>query len=155
MASEVKRRGIPAHRVIYYGSSLGGYAALAAASAGHAHAIAEVPQIDFQNWFPGAVKKVEDHILGTPIEQFRAKHPERVDVWERFQFEGHIPSFTIYTNEADKSFSDQVALIGKVRESALYKGGNVELVITARTKGHQVLVKDVATKLVMEALARL
>ncbi|QNN82266.1 hypothetical protein H3H54_14495 [Brachybacterium sp. Z12] len=154
VAVEAEHRGIPLDRVIYYGSSLGGFAALCAASVTRCHAVVEVPQIDFQNWFPGAIKRVEEHVLQGSIMELRAQHPERVDVWERFLYEGHIPSFTILTNELDKSFQDQLELVSQVREHELYSHSRAEVVITAQARGHQVLVKDVATAIVREALDR-
>lgn len=152
VAAEAEQRGIPLDRVVYYGSSLGGFGALCAAAVTHSHAVAEVPQIDFQRWFPGAIKKVEEHVIHGSIAQLRAAHPERVDVWERFRHEGHIPSFTILTNEHDKSFEDQLGLISSVRDHALYRKTRAELVITAATTGHQVLPKEFATRVVQEAL---
>lgn len=154
VAAEAEQRGIPMDRVVFYGSSLGGFGALCAAAVTRSHAVVEVPQIDFQHWFPGAIKKVEEHVLHGSILDLRAAHPERVDVWERFLHEGHIPSFTIVSNELDKSFQDQLELIGKVREHPLYEKTRAELVITGLARGHQVLPKDEATAIVQEALDR-
>lgn len=154
VAAEAEQRGIPLDRVVYYGSSLGGFGALCAAAVTRSHAVAEVPQIDFQHWFPGAIRKVEEHVLHGPVAALRASHPERVDVWARFLHEGHIPSFIILTNEHDRSFEDQLGLIALVRDHALYRKTRAELVITAATTGHQVLPKEVATRLVQEALDR-
>ncbi|WP_299302553.1 hypothetical protein [uncultured Brachybacterium sp.] len=154
VAAEAEQRRVPLDRVVFYGSSLGGFAALCAAAVTHSRAVVEVPQIDFRRWFPGAIKKVEEHVLHGSVGDLHAVHPERVDVWERFLHEGHIPSFTIVTNELDKSFQEQLALIGQVREHPHYGKTRAELVITAATQGHQVLAKDVATVLIREALDR-
>lgn len=154
VAAEAEQREIPLDRVVYYGSSLGGFGALCAAAVTGSRAVVEVPQIDFRHWFPGAIKKVEEHVLGGPLSEFHAAHPERIDVWERFLHQGHFPAFTIVTNELDKSFADQLSLIGRVREHPRYDKTRAEVVITAATKGHQVLAKDVATGLVREALDR-
>ncbi|WP_161937893.1 hypothetical protein [Serinicoccus chungangensis] len=154
VGAEAERRGIPLHRVVYYGSSLGGFGALCAAAVTRSHAVAEVPQIDFQRWFPGAVRKVEEHVLHGSVAELRAAHPERVDVWERFRHEGHIPSFSIVTNELDRSFQDQLGLVTAVRDHELYRRTQADLVISALTSGHQVLPKEVATRVVQEALDR-
>lgn len=154
VAVEAEQRGIPLDRVVYYGSSLGGFGALCAAAVTRSHAVAEVPQIDFQRWFPGAIRKVEEHVIRGSIGELRTTHPERVDVWERFRHERYIPSFTILANELDRSFQDQLGLISTVRDHPLYRKTQAELVITAQTSGHQVLPKEVATRLVQEALDR-
>ncbi|MFC0675711.1 hypothetical protein [Brachybacterium hainanense] len=143
---------MPARKVIFYGSSLGGFGALCGASAAAAHAVAEVPQIDVRNWFPGAVKKIEDHIIHVPMDAYGARHPERVDVWSRFMVEASIPSFVILTNELDRSFQDQLSLIARVREHPRYAGEDAELVVTARTRGHQVLAKQQAVELIRRTI---
>lgn len=152
--AEAEQRGIPPENLLFYGSSLGGYGAMAAASAAHGRALAEVPQIDVGKWFPGAIEKIETWILRQPITEFRKSYGERVDVWDRFLFERHIPPFTILTNEADRSFSDQLELINLVRGHALYRNTQADLVISALTKGHRVQSKESITRLVAEEVAR-
>lgn len=147
-----KENGVSLADVVYYGSSLGGYGALCAAAVTGSRAIVEVPQIDVGNWFPGAIKKIEDYVLGCSLDDLREKYPERVGVWERFLAQRCIPQFTILTNEADKCFDDQLALVGKVREDALGKGVRADVVITAATKGHQVLPKDEVTRRIREVM---
>lgn len=148
-------RGINEKNVIFYGSSLGGFGALAAAAAAHGRAIAEVPQIDVARWFPGAVQKIETWVLRQSMAEFRLSHPERLDVWHRFEFEKHIPPFSILTNETDRSFDDQLALLGKVRKHSAYEGTTAELVVDARTEGHRVLMKDVMTARIADEVDRL
>lgn len=154
VASVAEDRGLSLENVVYYGSSLGGFGALCAAAVTHSRAVVEVPQIDVQNWFPGAIKKIEEHVLQGSIADLRERHPERVDVFERFRYEGHIPEFSIWTNESDKSFQDQLDLLSKARSDALRGGRRVEVVVSAATQGHQVLAKDVATELVAQMLDR-
>lgn len=148
-----EERGIPRERILFYGSSLGGFGALAAAAATRTRAVAEVPQIDFRHWLPGAVRAVETMILGTSVGQFRLAHPERVDVWSRFVFERHIPPFTILTNEKDRCFPQQLGLIGTVRDHPLYTSTRAELVVTAQTSEHQTLPLATALAWVRTAAA--
>lgn len=152
--AEAEKRGIPAQNLLFYGSSLGGFGALAAASAARGRALAEVPQIDVTKWFPGAIEKIETWVLRQPIADFRTSFGEQVDVWDRFLFEKHIPPFTILTNETDRSFSDQLELLGLVREHSLYRETQADLVISARTEGHRVQSKEIIVRMVAEEVAR-
>ena len=57
-------RGIPPQRTTFYGSSLGGYGAIGAATELRgSRAIAEVPQIDVQEWMPKFVSDIEENVL--------------------------------------------------------------------------------------------
>lgn len=134
-------RGISRERIVFYGSSLGGYGALMAASAARASAVAEVPQIAFKNWLPSAVAAVEKHILdGEPLADYTKKHAEQVHVWSRFVYEKHIPDFVILTNEKDRSYPDCLKVIGSLRKSALRRaGGTSDVVVMSETEGHVVL----------------
>lgn len=147
-----RERGLGPDKILFYGSSLGGFGALAAAAAARARAVAEVPQIDFRGWLPGAVRAVEKRILGMTVTEYRRHHPERVDVWSRFLFERYVPPFTMISNEADRCFPQQLKLISTIRSSTLYRAESADLLVTARTHEHQTLQRAVALRAIRAAL---
>ena len=106
-------------------------------------AVAEVPQLEFRLWQRQAVKDVEEYILGgTPINDFRRVHPERVSVIHRFIKAGHIPQFTIVTNGNDFRIKEQRNFMNWVRQSSLPKDGINLLIETDQTFGHSVLKRE-------------
>lgn len=142
-ADRAAEKGIPADRVVFYGSSLGGFGAIACAA--HfvgARAVAEVPQIDFEHWQPLATQMVEEHALGKPFAEFRAEFPERVDLAARLRFAGLVPPITIISNTGDKSYQDQTGFIEWCQGVDLPRLGAQELVTTTLVDGHRVLQKD-------------
>lgn len=137
---------IPHDRIVFYGSSLGGFGAIgAAAHLPGARAVAEVPQIDFANWIPRVVRALEDYILGMPLESYRELHPEQISLQDRLTLAGRIPELTIVTNPTDRCVDEQRAFFAWMYESDLPKSGPIEILETTRVKGHSVLSrKDIS-----------
>lgn len=151
-----EERGIPREKIVFYGSSLGGFGALMAASTAKARAVAEVPQIALQNWFDVPVRAVETHLLdGMPLDEYTAIHPEQVHVWSRWMHEQYIPDHVIITNELDRSFQDCLELLGAARKSPLLRSGQqCELVVTAQCEGHEAAPREEISQRLHEALRR-
>lgn len=134
--------GLPVSRTIFYGSSLGGFGGLMCASnLRGSHVIAEIPQIMVRNWHTVATKPIEQFILHEPLSAFEARHPERMDVFERFQINGFIPSFQVISNLGDRSIEDQLSLLERCRTSSMEVEGRQELHLLNAVEGHKVLPK--------------
>lgn len=140
VASIASEAGISPDRIVFYGSSLGGFGALAcAALLPGSRAVAEVPQTDFTNWIQGSVESVERYILGEPLSEFAKMQPEKIRIDKRFEMTGTIPPFVIITNRADRSFADQRELVRWCEDSSLRRLGEQKLVISDRVNGHRPL----------------
>ncbi len=145
-----------ASNVILYGSSLGGFGALALASQiDGAIAIAEVPQLDFARWLNSARIAVETHILGCSLEEHRARHPEQVSIRTRFESSGRVPSFVIVSNVRDSGYREQLEFFEWVSAGAPRQDGTThELHLVDEVLGHGPLSVDAARALILRQLAR-
>lgn len=142
-------RGIPPERITFYGSSLGGFGAIAAASTvPGARAVAEVPQIYFRNWMPGAVNAVEKHLIRMPLDDFQALHPERLSLPDRLLHSGNVPSILLITNPDEARLDEQLEFLEWARSSGIPKSGPIETFGTDRVRGHKVNDKDLIRRLV-------
>ncbi|GAA3542835.1 hypothetical protein AFL01nite_10250 [Aeromicrobium flavum] len=141
-------------RVVAYGSSLGGFGALALAAAlPRTTAIAEVPQIDFARWLGSAKVAVETHILGDDLESHRTRHPHQVSVEARFLAAGRVPPYVIVSNVLDHSYRDQLELHEWVcRQEDVPREGRHELRIVDEALGHGPLSLASARALIEERL---
>ncbi len=100
-------------KIIFYGSSMGGFSALMCASeVKNSYAIAEVPQLDLRKYFfKNAISLLEEKNLSNEnIDSFYERHPERVSVIERFNKNSKIPNAMIITNRMDQEFIDHLNL---------------------------------------------
>lgn len=141
-------------RVLFYGSSLGGFGALAMASmVERSTAIAEVPQIDVAHWFVVAVRAIEDEILGTSIEAHRSNRPEQVRLQDRLWRAGRMPDFTIVTNPGDRSYDDQRAFVDWCAEAPLRRTGRQRLLSVDSVDGHRILPEDDSVAMIRRWLA--
>lgn len=139
------RFSIPHHRVVFYGSSLGGFGAVgAAAHLPGARAVAEIPQIDVRRWLSKAKKNIEDHILGCSLNHFYKTHPEQISLKDRIIKAGRVPSFKLITNPSDLCADDQADLFSWVQDCDLERGGPVEFIQSTEREGHIMLPKDSA-----------
>lgn len=150
------RRTRPAD-VLFYGSSMGGFAAIALASIVRgARAVAEVPQIDMTK-FPelNALHQVDEMLGGSgALDKLSKLHPERTNVLERVLAEKHLPSALIITNRADSAFNEhlEIAALSSDRLSQLRSVGAILLHVSARHAGHSVLGRSDASKLIRDFL---
>lgn len=144
------RAGVPTQRIVFYGSSLGGFGAIGcAAHLPGSRAVAEVPQIDVERWIAGPVKAVEQHITHGPISEFRKFHPERISLRDRLSFAGLVPPITIVSNRTDRTIADQRAFVAWCQEVDLPRLGEQRLTITDRVKGHKALDRQDAVGYVL------
>ena len=143
---EAAQAGIPAERIVFYGSSLGGFGAIGcAAHVTGARAVAEVPQIDFEHWHPAAVKLVEKHAIGGPVSKLRAIAPERVSLYSRLERAQTIPPIHIITNSSDTSLSDQLDFVEWCRSANIPKLGGQFIELTDLAEGHKAIARTEAT----------
>lgn len=143
---EAAKAGIPPERIVFYGSSLGGFGAIGcAAHIPGARAVAEVPQIDFERWHPTAVRLVEKHAIGGPISKLRSVAPERLSLYSRLEFAGTIPPIHIITNSADTSLHDQQEFIEWCRTAEVHRLGGQFLELTDLVRGHKAIAQTEAT----------
>lgn len=130
-------------RILFYGSSVGGFAALhLAALVQHAYAVAEVPQIDLETW-PDKETLAE---LAQAVGDLDEIRPERIDVNARFATCEFDPEFFIVTNADDASYSAQQALVEK------HPSGSI--LVTSAVRGHAPLPRDLAVSLCTLALSK-
>ncbi|MDR7233166.1 hypothetical protein [Agrococcus sp. BE272] len=143
-----------ARRVVIYGSSLGGFGALAlAACLPGAVAIAEVPQLDFGKWLQSARTAVETHILGRELEQHRLLHPEQVGIRARFEHASQVPSFVIISNVRDSGYREQLEFFEWVCAGAPRDDGTLhELRLVDQVLGHGPLGVQAAKELILGRL---
>lgn len=139
-------------RVTTYGSSLGGYGAIAlAAHLPGVRAVAEIPQVDIARWPVRSAQALLEEVLARePLAEFRERFPERVDLLDRLRFAGFIPPITLVTNSADPSYADQRDFIRDTHslEAALPADGVRRLVHSDGVLGHKALPKEQALALI-------
>lgn len=143
-------RGIPLNRVCLYGSGLGGFGAIGAASLlPGSTAVAEVPQIDVRKWNETTVPLIEQEILeGGSMEELYKSSPERINLGDRLARSGHIPAIRLITNEKDPQRNHQRELFELVRDSDLPRTGHFDLIVTDEVSGHKSVSESTAQRLV-------
>ena len=148
---ESQEKDIPLENVIFYGSSLGGFGAMAAATlVPGSTAIAEVPQIDFGDWLESAIDAVEEFITNCPLDEYRKHHPEQLSVKERIIRAGGFPRMRIVTNPDDICYSRQRAFFEWARTAEGMGEVDVEMIESSLIKGHQALPKPRALELLRQ-----
>ncbi|GLO10228.1 hypothetical protein PPUJ20005_41970 [Pseudomonas putida] len=143
--------------IIFYGSSMGGFAALMMASVVEGSlAIAEVPQLDLRDYpVKGAIRDIEKYCLkGDKLESFASEHPHLISVFDRFKKEKNTPNFTIITNNADIEFLAALDLFKALNhhDKAFNKKGRAELKIHAENIGHRPLPTVIGVEFIKAAL---
>lgn len=142
-------RDIPLERVCLYGSSLGGFGAIAAASLlPGSTAVAEVPQIDVRTWNKTIVPTLEREILDGSMVELYQKFPERVSLIDRICSSGHIPAIRLITNGKDPQRTHQHAFFEYIRDSDLPRTGHFELIVMDEVSGHKPVSEATARRLV-------
>lgn len=152
VSKQIKNLGLKNSDVLFYGSSLGGYGALALSSIVEgSSAIAEVPQIDVSEWsIRSAVTAIENHILGESFDTFRLEQPHKVDLIDRFIRTGNIPNFKIITNVNDAMYRYQKNFMEELLLLNLPVYGNQQLHITTEVSGHKAISKNLAISAIRE-----
>lgn len=137
------RRGITLDNVILYGSSMGGFGSLMiAAELRVVHAVAEVPQLDLLRYpVKSSLADVERLALnGRALADLAGEHPNRTDVYSRFESSRCIPPITIVTNRGDSAFEETLSFVGRLQglAASVDSVGSVSLHQTSRNEGHAV-----------------
>lgn len=146
-------RGIKTDDVIFHGSSLGGFGAIAVASqVSGSQAVAEVPQIDVGDWLPQSVQAIEEIILDDSLASLRRKFPERLNLLDRIKHSGYVPQFFLVTNTLDSQFNNQTRFFRELAELSTPRTGFGELIVTERVKGHAALPRNVVTQILFPSL---
>lgn len=142
-------RDIPLERVCLYGSSLGGFGAIAVASLlPGTTAVAEVPQIDVRDWNTTVVPIIEQEILDGSMEELHHKHPERISLIDRIRTSGHVPAIRLISNARDPQRVHQRAFFEHIRDSDLPRTGHVEMITTDEVRGHKLISESTAKRMV-------
>lgn len=136
--------------VLFYGSSLGGYGALAMASlVERSTAISEVPQIDVSKWpINSAIRNIEKYIIKQPFSEFRLAFPHMVDLRSRFIRSGNVPNFRIISNSEDSTFALQREFMEDIRELDIRKYGHQKLDVVTHLSGHKALGQAEALEII-------
>ncbi|MEA1987700.1 MAG: hypothetical protein U9N57_00665 [Pseudomonadota bacterium] len=145
-------------QIIFYGSSMGGFASLMLASFfDEALSISEVPQLNFLNYpFLSAKHNVENKLLdGLTLDAFFQSYPERLDVVERFKKNRRIPSIKIITNTCDEGFDDLVNFtltLSNLRKD-VEVFGDFDVKVLSESKGHKPLDTPIGLKVIRSAIS--
>lgn len=159
IAAIARQVGMPADRVVLYGSSMGGFGALmVGAHLPASMVIAEVPQIDLRRYpIASSLRQLErEHFAEQPIGDYHLQHGERIDVLERYRQQRSAPSLHIVTNEGDPAFGEHlefVAAMGRLR-AELRQMGDVSLTCRSQAIGHKPLPTPDALRLIRSAVAQ-
>ncbi|MGP5680270.1 hypothetical protein ACTXPX_15110 [Glutamicibacter arilaitensis] len=142
--------GLDNQNVLFYGSSLGGYGALAMASLiERSAAISEVPQINVSKWpINSAIRNIEKYLIKKTFDEFKHEFPHMVDLRSRFAHSGNVPNFRIVTNSEDPSFALQKEFMDDIRELDITKYGRQKLDIMSHLSGHRALGQAEALKII-------
>lgn len=144
---KAKQLNVNAERILFYGSSIGGFGAIgAAAHLPQAAAVAEIPQINVEKWLPSAVSAIEKYITIEPISEYASSRNEQIHLKGRIEKAGTIPRTRIISNSYDASLNDQLDFVKWCQSSELPRGGPVELIITSVTNGHVPLEREYAVQ---------
>ena len=145
-------------KVIFYGSSMGGFGSLMlASSVKGSMAIAEVPQLDLSIYpFKSALNDIEKHILkNKSFTDFSTKESYKTNVIARFIKEENIPCFRIITNKKDSAFVEHLDFISSLKK--IYGNsktvGDVQLSIVSNDIGHAPLPAEFGIKYINTAIA--
>lgn len=148
---------VPRRNITIYGSSLGGFGAIALASIlRDSYAIAEVPQVNVMDWpIASAKRNIETHITKMSLQDYYQLHPEQIDLLSRFQHENCVPGFTLVTNPDDTTFAGQMSFLQKtfdVGGSDIVRD-SIHLIMESRISGHRVLSRPWANSLIRSVQA--
>ncbi|MBV7468724.1 D-glucuronyl C5-epimerase family protein [Aeromonas sp. sif0611] len=140
------------NKIIIYGSSMGGFGALMLSSKiENSYAIAEVPQLNLLNYpYKSSLHEIEKNSINNKLENFYLKHPERIDVYERFLKESYIPPFTILTNREDNEIQEHLEFISKLTKNgrAFNFSGDINISINSRFIGHRPLDTSISVSII-------
>jgi len=149
---------IDLNKVIFYGSSMGGFGALMLATyLKDTLAIAEVPQLDMKQYpFKSALNNIQNHLLeNKSFENFSENFSERVDVLSRISKMNTIPSFRIITNDQDNAFIEHLDFFSKINlmRDSVSSIGDCHISVLSNSIGHKPLPSSEGVKLIKSAIS--
>lgn len=147
-------------KILFYGSSMGGFGALMLASKfNNSCAIAEVPQLNLTTYpFESTKNSISQTILnGQDIESFYLDYPHKISVIDRFIKERNIPSFRILTNRRDDEFNEHIKFLNEVTRYSEHVDyiGTSEICIIPDDIGHRPMSKSRGVKEIKDSLSRM
>ncbi len=141
LESILKKINSSASDSVFYGSSMGGFGAMMAASEMRgASVLAEVPQTDLRNYsIKSAIKMIEDEIFsGIKLVDLDPKMNKMISVADRFLQNSTVPEIHLVTNPTDEGFEQCIDFIKNtvsISRDVEYRG-NVKLEILPENLGH-------------------
>lgn len=141
--------GVESDAMLLYGSSLGGFGALALASyLDGSTAFAEIPQISVPQWpIPSALDAIDTLLLDGDFGSHLALHPEQFSLKARLQHSGRIPNYRIITNRSDPSLLDQKEFHTWASQSSAPEAPAMsDFDLTSVTTGHTPLPRAYAVR---------
>lgn len=144
-------------KVIFYGSSMGGFGALMlATNLKETLAIAEVPQLDMRFYpFKSALNNIQQHLLeDKDFGNFSENFIERVDVFSKVLKMDTIPSFRIITNDKDDAFTEHLGFFSKINHTrnSISSIGTCSIFVSTNDIGHRPLPSSEGIKLIKSAI---
>jgi hypothetical protein len=95
--------GVPVGNVLFAGSSLGGWAAIAAATLlPGAVAYAENPQTDLRNYYSGPLALLDQHVFEGQLTQFTKDEPHRFSLLDLMRKSAYVPPLWITQKCSDE-----------------------------------------------------
>lgn len=102
VATMAARLGVARERIVFAGSSLGGFASLAAATLLRGtRAYAENPQTDLRRYLPGPTALLEQHCFRSPIAEWFERQPWRFSLGALMEREGYVPPMHVVQKASD------------------------------------------------------
>ncbi|MFM4704986.1 hypothetical protein [Aeromonas bivalvium] len=131
-------------KVIFYGSSMGGFGALmCAAETENSYAVAEIPQLDLRKYaFRNAIAAIENsNLINGSIDDLYNIAPEKVSVVSRFSKSKCVPNALIITNYSDHEFGQHMSLLPDAlrADSDITKVGHTSYEVFSNVVGHSTI----------------
>jgi hypothetical protein len=103
------RLSIPPERIVFYGSSAGGFTSILMASETGGHAVAEIPQVVMSDYHVGsAVRGLLQHCYGgVALREAKRRFGSRMDLTTRLLETRRLPNVLYLQNLADKVHLDR------------------------------------------------
>lgn len=156
----IKKTNKNVEKIMFYGSSMGGFGALMLASKfKNSCAVAEVPQLNLTTYPFKSVKNSISKIIlkEQDIDLFYLDYPHRISVIDRFIKERNIPSFRILTNRCDDEFNEHFNFLSEITRYSEYVDyiGTSEICIIPGDIGHRPMPKSHGLKEIKDCLSRM
>lgn len=152
-----KSKGIPTEKIVIYGSSAGGFSALALAShIDGSTAIAINPQIDATAYeATGQVELMSQTCFGMSKEALRSSHPDRVDMKVRWESVKNSRAVIVQNTTDEHHYNDHfkafwVSLGGYPDIFGIVRQGNHIAWVYSQEGGHVAETKEMALQLFKE-----